>query len=199
MEDIKKILDFWFGSLQDGFTKESKGTLWYMGGKETDEQIKIKFGTLVEKAANKELDGWKQTPEGRLALVILLDQFTRNIYRKTRQAFAHDTYAQKLCKEGIRKGDDRKLAPIHRLFLYHPLEHSENLEDQELGVQKMQEVQDEMPDKFKKRVQGFVDYTKQHRDIIKRFGRFPHRNQVMGRTSTKEELEYLKEGARFGQ
>lgn len=196
---ITKILDFWFGRLEGGFTKKNRGSLWYLGGEETDTRIREEFGFLVEKAAHKKLDEWKTTPEGRLALIILLDQFTRNMYRKTKQAFQHDSYAQELCREGIEKGQDKKLPFIQRLFFYHPLEHSENLEDQELGVKMMAKVREEVPEAFKKRVQKFVDYAKQHRDIIKRFGRFPHRNKVMERISTKEERDYLKEGSRFGQ
>lgn len=196
---IDKILEFWFGRLEEGFTMENRGKLWYVGGKGVDDGIKKKFGNLVEKATKRELDSWKETAKGRLALIILLDQFTRNIYRKTQEAFASDSYAQELCKQGLQIGQDKELLFIHRLFFYHPLEHSENLEDQELCVKLFQEVMEEVPEEYKKRVKSFLDYAKQHRSIIKQFGRFPHRNEILERESTKQEIKYLKKGHRFGQ
>jgi len=198
-ELIHGILEFWFGSLEGGFTVESRGKLWYSGGKTVDDEIKKKFGSLVEKAIKGELDSWKETAEGRLALIILLDQFTRNVYRKTKKAFASDEYAMELCKEGLQSGQDKELLFIYRLFFYHPLEHSENLEDQELCIQLSQDVLEEVPEVYKKRVEGFLNYAKQHRDLIKRFGRFPHRNEILERKSTEQEIEYLKKGHRFGQ
>ena len=196
MSNITKILDFWFGELKDGFTVKNLGKLWYMGGEETDTKIKDLFGDLIKKAGTKELDEWKETAKGRLALIILLDQFTRNVYRKTKEAFAYDDYAQKLCKGGLRLEHDKQLCFIHRLFFYHPLEHSENLEDQELCIKLIEQVKQEVSDK---RVESFLMYAKQHCDIIKKFGRFPHRNKVLGRTSTAEELKYLQSGTSFGQ
>jgi len=198
MDEITKILDFWFGEINDGFTVGNRGKLWYMGGEETDTKIKKLFGDLVKKASNKELDLWKKTAEGRLALIILLDQFTRNVSRRTKEAFAYDSYAQKLCKEGLKLEHDRQLCFIHRLFFYHPLQHSENIEDQELSVRLTGQVKQEVSEN-KKRTESFLKYAKQHRDIVKKFGRFPHRNKVLGRKSTPEELEYLKSGTRFGQ
>jgi len=198
MDNITKILDFWFGEIKDGFTKESKGKLWYMGDEKIDNRIKGLFGNLILKAANKELD-WKGTAKGRLALIILLDQFTRNVYRKTKEAFAYDKYALVLCKEGLQIKHDKELCFVHRMFFYHPLHHSENLSDQELNVKLIEELKQEVPEQSKKKIESFLKYAKQHRDIIEKFGRFPHRNEVLGRKSTKEESEYLKSGKRFGQ
>ena len=199
MNEINKILYFWFGEIKDSFTVGNRGKLWYMGGEETDNKIRELFGDLVKRAGNKELEDWKETPEGRLALIILLDQFTRNVYRKTKDAFAYDEYAQKLCKEGLQLEHDKQLCFIHRFFFYHPLEHSEKLEDQELCIKLIEQVKEEVSEQLKKRVESFLNYAKQHRDVIKKFGRFPHRNEVLGRTSTADELEYLKSGIRFGQ
>jgi len=198
-KEINKILDFWFGEIKDGFTKESRGKLWYMGDEKIDNQIKDLFGNLILKAANKELEVWKETAKGRLALIILLDQFTRNVYRKTEKAFAYDKYAIELCKEGLRLKHDEELCFVHRMFFYHPLHHSENLEDQKLNVKLVEQLKQEVPEQNKKKVESFLKYAKQHCDIIKKFGRFPHRNEVLGRESTKEELEYLESGKRFGQ
>jgi len=198
MNDVDKILDFWFGEIKDGFTKESRGKLWYIAKEETDNTIKKLFMGLIIKAGNKELD-WKQTAKGRLALIILLDQFTRNVYRKTKEAFAYDKYALELCKEGLQLKHDKELCFVHRLFFYHPLQHSENIEDQKLSVKLVEQLKQEVPEQNKKKIEGFLRYAKQHHDIINKFGRFPHRNEVLGRESTKEELEYLESGKRFGQ
>lgn len=199
MDNITNILDFWFGDIKDGFTVENRGKLWYMGGEETDAKINELFGDLVKKAGTKELDEWKETAKGRLALIILLDQFTRNVYRRTKEAFAYDDYTQKLCEEGLQLKHDKELCFVHRLFFYHPLHHSENIEDQKLSVKLTEQLKQEVPEQNKKKVESFLKYTKQHRDIIEKFGRFPHRNEVLGRTSTAEELKYLESGKRFGQ
>ena len=196
-KEINKILDFWFGEIKDGFTVGNRGKLWYMGGEETDNKIKELFGDLV-KGASK-LEDWKEIAKGRLALIILLDQFTRNVYRRTKEAFASDEYALKLCKEGLQLEQDKQLCFVHRFFFYHPLEHSESLEDQELCIKLIEQVMQEVKEENKKRVEGFLRYAKQHRDIIEKFGRFPHRNEIFGRKSTEKELEYLKSGIRFGQ
>ncbi|MBN4048995.1 DUF924 domain-containing protein [archaeon AH-315-M20] len=198
MDNITKILDFWFGEIKDGFTKENRGKLWYIAQEETDNKIKELFMNLIVKAGNKELD-WKQTAKGRLALIILLDQFTRNVYRRTKKAFAYDKYALALCKEGLQLKHDKELCFVHRLFFYHPLQHSENLEDQKLSVKLTEQLKQEVPEQNKKKVESFLKYAKQHHDIIEKFGRFPHRNEVLGRESTEEELKYLKLGKRFGQ
>lgn len=196
---INQILDFWFGELKDGFTITNRGKLWYMGGEEVDSEIKEKFGEVIEKACNKELESWKETAKGRLALIILLDQFTRNVYRKSKEAFAYDSYALELCNEGIELGHDKELCFIHRFFLYQPLEHSEKLEDQELCIELFEKVKEEVPEEKKKRVDSFIGYAINHRDIIKKFGRFPHRNEVLGRKNTSEEVKYLQKAERFGQ
>jgi len=196
MDNITKILDFWFGEIKDGFTVKKLGKLWYMGGEETDKKIKDLFGVLVKEAETKKLDAWKETAKGCLALIILLDQFTRNVYRKTPAAFAHDAYALKLCKQGLKLEHDKKLCFIHRLFFYHPLHHSENLEDQELCVKLTEQVTQEV---HGNQANSFLTYVKQHRDIIKQFGRFPHRNKVLDRISTEEELTYLQSAKTFGQ
>jgi len=168
------IIDYWF----ENETIQYK--LWYTS--EPDAEIKQRFEHTIIQAKNKELDEWKEDPIGRLALIILLDQFTRNLFRKSKEAFASDSYALQLCKEGIKIKHNTQLSPIQKIFFYHPLEHSENLQDQELCIDLMSKVG----------IGGFTKYAIEHRDIIKQFGRFPHRNEVLQRTSTKEEKEYLK-------
>ena len=197
-EKINEILDFWFGEIKDGFTVGNRGKLWYIAKEETDNTIKKLYMDLIVKAGNKELD-WKQTAKGRLVLIILLDQFTRNVYRKTQEAFAYDKYALELCKEGLQLKHDKELCFVHRMFFCHPLHHSENIEDQKLSVKLTEQLIKEVPEQNKKKVEGFLKYAKQHHDIIQKFGRFPHRNEVLGRKSTEEELKYLKSGKRFGQ
>ncbi len=147
-----------------------------------------------------ELDHWKQTARGRLALIILLDQFSRNVYRGTAAAFAQDEAALALCTEGIELGQDRELEPCERTFFYMPLEHAEDAEAQALCVRKFREVAADAPAPWRDIFERNVDYANQHKEIVDRFGRFPHRNAVLGRASTPDEDAYLADDApRFGQ
>ncbi|MGI9304852.1 MAG: DUF924 family protein [Gammaproteobacteria bacterium] len=198
--DIDRVLDFWFGELRDGSTVEDRSKLWFGSDVETDELIKKEFGSLHASAVKGELDGWRETPGGRLALIILFDQFSRNIFRGTAEAFACDPAALQLCLEGLETGADKQLAPVERDFFYLPLEHSETLAHQDSCVQRYTELMESLPAGQCERVKESLGYAVQHRDIIERFGRFPHRNRALNRDSTAEELAYLKgKGSRFGQ
>lgn len=201
MTRAAEVLQYWFGAkLENGFPTEPRNTLWFQSSEETDRYIRTHFESDVLSAAQGNYDDWKTSATGRLALIILLDQFPRNIYRSTAQAFVFDPLALALCKEGLDQGDDQQLALIHRVFYYLPLEHSEALEDQDLSVQKYQAMLRTASVENRQKLKGFVDYADLHRDIIVRFGRFPHRNAVLGRSSTPEELEYLKQASTgFGQ
>ncbi|PSU32481.1 DUF924 family protein [Photobacterium lutimaris] len=194
------VLDFWFGEIGEEVTVTDRNTLWFRGGKETDQIIAERFLHQVSQAGLGELSAWTEEPRGTLALIILLDQFTRNIYRGLSAAFRYDSLALALCRRGLAKNQDLDLTPIERVFFYLPLEHSEAIEDQEEAVFRfdrlMQTVNPAHADTF----EGFYQYAVSHHDVIKRFGRFPHRNAAFGRLSTQEELEWLhKGGQRFGQ
>ncbi|WP_027859290.1 DUF924 family protein [Marinobacterium jannaschii] len=197
---IDAILEFWFGEIEGGFTTTDRSQLWWMGNPEQDLLIGQQFGYLMEPALGGELDHWADAPRGRLALIILLDQFTRNIYRGTAKAFSGDAKALGLCKEGIELGHDRKLAYTERTFFYMPLEHAEDLDAQERCIKQFQKLVQEVPDDRKEAAQGNLDFAHQHRNVIVRFGRFPHRNEALGRSSSEEELEFLEQlSSRWGQ
>ena len=155
---------------------------------------------ILQKATQGQLTSWEQYPRGRLALIVLLDQFSRNIYRGTAQAFAQDELALSLCLQGIDIGHDLALRPIERTFYYLPMEHPESLEIQDKCVQHYEQLVASVPPPTAKELQSSLDYAISHRDIIARFGRFPHRNKLLGRASTAAEREYLSQGgATFGQ
>lgn len=194
METQDTILEFWFGlNTDDQTVAAEQSKLWWRKHPETDKRIQQRFEAYVTKAANRELDTWAATPRGRLALILLTDQFPRNIYRDTPQAFSFDALALSWSKEGIREGFHKSLRPIERVFFYLPLEHSESLEDQEQSVALYQELVADVKSEEKSTFDGFLDFAIRHRDIVKRFGRFPHRNRIVGRESTAEELAFLQE------
>ena len=166
------VIDFWFNNKQKWFVKEP----------EFDTLIKEKFLTIYNQAINRELENWKNKAESLLSLVLILDQFPRNMFRDTPQAFSGDEISLFLVKESIEKGFDLKLNSDQRMFLYMPLMHSELLLDQVLSVElysKMENI-------------NTLNYATAHHDIIVRFGRFPHRNKILGRISTLQELEFLR-------
>lgn len=190
---MNTVLSYWFGDLKgpDEYFKDKMG-IWFGGGEDVDLEIKSLFEPLLLDAIDSKLDSWKNTPEGRLAFIILLDQFSRNIYRGSPKAFSFDSLAQKITLEGLEKGDDLKLFPIQRTFFYLPLEHSEEMDLQKLSLDKFNELALNVPPLLTADFKGFADYALQHYVIIERFGRFPHRNEILGRDSTFEEMEFLK-------
>lgn len=194
------ILDFWFGELDaDGFCVEQRNKFWFRADAATDAVIRERFGLLVEQALAGQLDDWASSPRGRLALIVLLDQFSRNLYRGRPGAFAGDARARQLLNEGLALGHDRLLTPIERTFFYLPFEHSEDLDDQQRCVALFRALHDSLPERLRPRVQASLDHAVQHRDIIARFGRFPHRNRAFGRPSGPEERAYLADASTFGQ
>lgn len=156
---------------------------WFKPDPELDRRIEATFAPLIEQAAAGSFDDWLRDAQGLLALCLLLDQFPRNIWRGTPRAYAYDGEARRVAAVGIERGLDRLLEPEQRLFIYLPFEHSEDLADQERSVRLMRTLGD--PD--------WDYYAERHREIIARFGRFPHRNVILGRPSTPEELAFLKE------
>jgi len=197
--DYEDILSFWFGETKDGVTVENRGALWYGSSTETDAKIKDRYADRLQQADAGKLDDWKGSARGRLALIILFDQFSRNIFRKSAQAFSFDQKAQVLVLEGIELGHDIELQGIERNFFYMPLEHAEKLELQVLCVEKNKQLLADVPEASRAALQSSVDYAVDHHVVIERFARFPHRNEVLGRESTEEELVYLETANRYGQ
>lgn len=186
---IEQVLNYWFNSEKD---LAENNQLWFGKNETTDQEIRNKFEPLVKAASRCELMSWTNSPKGRLALIILLDQFPRNIYRNIPQAFAYDPLGQKLALEGIEKEEDLQLSPMQRIFFYLPLEHAENLSIQKLSVAKFSELLSQIPEEQKNNYTTFLEYAKSHYQTIEKFGRFPHRNAILNRPSTQEEIEFLK-------
>lgn len=189
----KEILDFWFGHLEseDEYPGE-KVHMWFSGTDEINSLIRERFSGDVDLAAAGSLEHWKKSPLECLALVILLDQFTRNMHSNAR-AFEHDAKALQTAEEAVDAGYDRKVFPLQRCFFYLPFEHSEELEVQEKSVGLFKRLVEEAPPAIELPLGVMLDYAVRHHQIIKRFGRFPHRNKMLGRKSTQEEIEFLKE------
>ncbi len=194
MSEIEQVLDFWFGTCgADGALDPAKQKMWFGEGSKYDAGIRERFGTLHERAARGDLDRtWAATPRGRIALIVVLDQFSRHVHRESAAAYAQDFGAQQLVISGLGANEDRALIPAHRVFFYVPLEHAENLELQRLGVRCFDGLASTVAQPWRKEYEGFLDYAQRHRDIIERFGRFPHRNAVLARASTAEEIEFLR-------
>ncbi len=186
---INDILAFWFGPLDsDGLSKPEQHGLWFKSSGATDQKIGELFGDDVVAAVNGELNTWAATDDGLLALILLLDQFTRNIYRGGGKAFAGDARALVLAKQVIAENKHLQLPLIHRVFLYLPLEHAEDLATQEQCVSLYQEMTDATG---LEQISNFTRYAKAHRDVIAEFGRFPHRNALLGRLSTPAEQDHM--------
>jgi uncharacterized protein (DUF924 family) len=188
------ILDFWFGAdPDDAIVVKKQATLWWSKNRESDDEIRQRFEDAVRSAAAGELNEWLATARGRLALIILTDQFPRNMYRDTARAFSCDSKALAWCLEGLSGRVDRELRPIERVFFYLPLEHAESRERQPKSVQCFSELAASVPIDQKNIFEEYLGFAIRHHDIVERFGRFPHRNDLLGRRSTPEELAFLTE------
>jgi len=170
------------------FWTEAGPKAWYRKNKAFDAEIRTRFEALHYAASRRELDGWAGTPQGALALLLLLDQFPRNMFRGSPHAFATDPLARKVAREAVDRGFDREVDPPLRQFFYMPFEHSEHREDQDRAVALCAASGDA----------GLEKWARLHRDIIARFGRFPHRNESLGRTTTEDEQAFLKGGGFSG-
>jgi uncharacterized protein (DUF924 family) len=194
MENPDSIRDFWFGSNPDDvIVAQQHSKLWWSKNPDTDQEIRNRFESHVQKTADHALAAWTESPRGLLALVLLTDQFTRNMYRHTPKAFQFDAMAQDWCQTGLARGMDQLLRPIERVFFYLPLEHSESLAHQEQSVRLYTRLYQEVPVEQMDTFRRFLMFALRHRRIIERFGRFPHRNEVLGRPSTPEEALFLQE------
>jgi len=207
--EAQTILNYWFGeddSVNDHTTQprsaqqiaQQQGKLWWSKNESIDNDIRQRFEPTLKALLTGHYSSWFGTPQGRLAAIIVLDQFSRNMYRENAQAFSQDSLALHWTLEGIRQGDDKKLTPLQRVFFYLPLEHCEQLNMQNLAIEKFSQLMADAPASFTDLATGFVDYAHQHQEVIARFARFPHRNALLNRISTEPEKEYLAQpGAGF--
>lgn len=186
------VLEFWFGAEPArALCDPARSRLWWRKDAATDADIRTRFGTWVAAAQAGRLHHWADAPDGLLALVLLADQFTRNIHRDTPAAFAGDALALAWCRQGIAAGFEAQLAAAGRAFLYMPLEHSELLADQDECVARFERLVAAAAAADRGALAGMLDFARRHREVIARFGRFPHRNVVLGRVSSAEETAFL--------
>ncbi|KJZ67716.1 DUF924 family protein [Pseudomonas fluorescens] len=193
------LLEWWFGTLESpNEIAAEKGKLWFGKRDSQDLEARTRFGDWVEQALAGGLTEWAQRPEGWLALVLLLDQLPRMIFRDTPKSFSGDLRAQALVAQGIAADFDRQLRPIHRVFIYLVFEHCENLAVQNEAVSRYIDLVAQQPEADRALFTDYLSYAEKHQRVIARFGRFPHRNAVLGRESTAEELAFLSgPGSRF--
>lgn len=192
--EAESVLIFWFGAGTDDIAiAQSQRKLWWSKDAAVDADMRERFTGLVSAAATGGHDDWAVTPRGQLALILLFDQFPRNIHRDTPQAFAYDARALQLALDLIASGGHCNLRRIERVFCYLPLEHTESIEMQMRSVELFSALAADVPEQQRDTFKGYVEYAIRHRDVIARFGRFPHRNRILGRASTPEEIDFLKQ------
>lgn len=201
MPNADQILEFWIAdSKQGGAALARQRKRWYKSDAILDAEIRDRFEPVLHSAARGELAHWESIPRSRLALIILFDQFPRNIYRGRAEAFAYDRYAVKQCLELLETAGDQELDLVQRSFAYMPLQHIEVLALQQRSVELFTAAADTAPGEWQDFLENCRSYAVEHRDIVARFGRFPHRNAILGRDSDPEELAYLSGGGKsFGQ
>lgn len=192
----EEVLRFWLGEAGEGApVTPVMVTRWFAGGPELDREIEARFGAEIEAACLGACDGWAHTPRGRVALVIVLDQFTRNARRGRTEAFAGDARAQALARAAVEADEDTRLWPAERYFLYMPFMHAEDAQLQETSVALFERLARECAEEERPVFESALGYAVDHRDTVARFGRFPTRNPVLGRPSTPDEERYLRERA----
>jgi len=193
MEDVESILHYWFGgAADDAEIVREKSTLWWNKDPGVDAEIRRRFEMMLDAEIKNEFASWSSSPRGQLARVLLCDQFPRNMYRDSPRAFDYDERARKLAREALDTGRDKKLRPVGRVFLYLPFEHSEAVDDQTLSLRLYTALVADVPETDRPTYQKFLEFARKHKEIIDRFGRFPHRNAILGRQSTAAEAEFLK-------
>jgi uncharacterized protein (DUF924 family) len=199
--DAERILDFWFGAAAtEPARAAARVAIWFGDDPGFDAVIGREFGAWIAPAARGERAAWEASARGALALVILLDQFPRNVFRGEAAAFAYDAQALAIARRALASAPAGQLTPVEHVFLLLPLEHAESLAVQDECVARARALAASCPPEWRDVIRSFVPFAEQHRAIVARFGRFPHRNRLLGRASTAEELAYLAEGAEtFGQ
>ncbi len=199
--DFRRVLDFWFTDCElDSPHIDARMDRWFGDDPELDQTIRDRFGHLIERASRGELDDWANDPQGRLALIIVLDQFRRNVYRGTADAYSQDRQALKLCVEGTLSGAYKTLSPEEQLFFFMPLQHAESRKVQQKSVGIYRALANRVSETLRETFLTTAQFAELHRDIIVQFGRFPHRNAVLGRENTEQEEQFLSgDSPSFGQ
>jgi uncharacterized protein (DUF924 family) len=191
---IDVVLDFWFGELNElGCASPNQRKLWWTKSDAFDEMIRAQFLNDYEAIVAGDREHWRNTARGALVYIITLDQFSRNMFRETAKMFAADELAREVCYEGLDAGFDDELAFDERVFFYLPLEHSENAADHDRCAQLFEALCETAPSELKADAAYYLGFAEQHRAIIDRFGRYPHRNDTLGRPSSDEERAFLEE------
>jgi uncharacterized protein (DUF924 family) len=186
------VLQFWLGApAADAESFGKKLRRWFSADKAVDAEIRARFGDGVQRARDGALDDWAKTPRGRLALIILLDQFTRNLHRGSPRAYENDARSLALAEAGLDAHDDAELSFEEKMFLYLPLAHSEDVSRQERHVALVVAAANAAPPALEQAYASATNHAKIYLDQIRRFGRFPHRNAILGRTCTQEEMAFL--------
>lgn len=200
-DNSEAIISYWLGSSDSNPAEfETQQNLWYHSKPETDNYIRTAFESDLASAENGDLSHWRNTAEGSLALVILLDQFSRNLYRGTPAVYANDAQAQDVVVSLLERDGHLGFNIPARIIFYHPLHHAENLKFQRKAVSLFEEMLEHASDEWRESISGNLAFIKSHCDIISKFGRFPHRNTILGRQSTPEECQYLQQDKRtYGQ
>ena len=193
METAESLHAFWFGGKADDAAADRQSKLWWGKSSVVDAEVAARFEPLVQAARSGALSGWADTPQQALALILLTDQLPRNIYRGTAASFASDAAARSITVAGLEREIDRQLKPIERVFFYLPLEHAESMADQDRAVSLYTRLFQEAPAAQVERYRNFLTFALRHRRVIERFGRFPHRNAIIGRESTPGEVSFLQE------
>lgn len=195
MDTANDILEFWFGEALTGATAlAAQARRWFGADPVLDAELRTRFGDLVELAGHGGLDHWRQTPEAALALVLLLDQLPRNLYRGSGHAFHFDSRALHITRHTLDQGFDTAVHPVQAVFFYLPLEHAEDFALQDESVACFEALLADAPAFAEPFLRGTLRYAYEHRELIHRFGRFPHRNALLGRPSSPDELAYLQGG-----
>ena len=195
-----EVVRFWFGAATASIeAAQARAKVWFKADPAFDEELTRRFGGLPQRARAGELDPWAGAPESALARILVLDQLPRNLFRGTPDAFAFDPLAAAAASEAIEHGFDAQLHPLMASFVYLPFEHAESAELQDRAVDCFEALQARAPQGLEAMFASFTDYAHRHRVLIERFGRFPHRNAILGRPSTADEIAHLASGAeRFG-
>jgi len=195
---VDEILNFWFEGCGEAEFPIEKQIFWFGTKKETNEIIRKRFGHHLEEAIRGKHDDWIKTPHGSLALIILLDQFSRNLFTGTPREVSQDAKALSICLRGIEAKQDLELGPIQRAFFYLPMEHSEDPEMQKKSVHAFRNLVQSVSEKSRATYEYMLKYALAHQKIIERFGHYPYQNKAMGRSTTQEEADFLAQpGAPF--
>ena len=191
---IEDVLDFWFGELSElGCSSPEHRRRWWRKSDAFDQAIGSQFLSDYEAIVAADRDAWRNTPRGALATLIVLDQFSRNMFRATPSMFVADELAREVCHEGLDADFDVELAFDERLFFYLPLAHSEDMMDHQRSMDCFNRFVESCDESLEGDAKNYLEFAERHKAIVERFGRYPHRNETLGRSSTPEEIEFLEE------